>query len=449
MTQPADPGELALAARYAPVLVFDQREPFLPLFAGVRIFREDGPSPSFPRQVELRPPGLPPAELAIEYAIWWDWDIGHLYELEHVWVYVDATGRPVRAEASWHGRFFDGRLGEPGGAALRGERVVFYSQPGKHAFAPSPEWFAGEMRARTLFECGRGAGRGGVWVTPLFGGHTLAKCPEADRLVHTFLEQHRFEPAFSFTREIVLTPEQLVPWEALERWIPERVAWWVEHLRRTIPPGRRRWLRIAHRGASAFAPENTEAAIRKAAELEADMVELDVRLGPGGTAIVSHDPPLDPSRVLRLGDALDLCQSLGMGAYLDLKEAGTGKAAVEEVRRRDMVRYVIVGAPLRQWLDEVKSVASDIATALQVSTEAPTVEAALERCIEAGAQYVHLCWEALGPRPDARLTLDAVQRVHLQRRGVITWHEERPEVIAALKELGVDAVCSDAPDLLR
>ena len=33
--------------------------------------------------------------------------------------------------------------------------------------------------------------------------------------------------------------------------------------------------------------------------------------------------------------------------------------------------------------------------------------------------------------------------------GIITWHEERPAEIAALSQLGVDGICSNAPDLLR
>jgi glycerophosphoryl diester phosphodiesterase len=32
--------------------------------------------------------------------------------------------------------------------------------------------------------------------------------------------------------------------------------------------------------------------------------------------------------------------------------------------------------------------------------------------------------------------------------GIILWHEERPEEIAALRQIGVDGVCSNAPDLL-
>lgn len=49
---------------------------------------------------------------------------------------------------------------------------------------------------------------------------------------------------------------------------------------------------IAHRGASAHAPENTIAAFRRAVECGADGIELDVRLAKDGVAVVHHDSSL-------------------------------------------------------------------------------------------------------------------------------------------------------------
>ena len=46
---------------------------------------------------------------------------------------------------------------------------------------------------------------------------------------------------------------------------------------------------IAHRGASALAPENTLAALSRAAEDGADVVELDVHLASDGSVVVLHD----------------------------------------------------------------------------------------------------------------------------------------------------------------
>jgi glycerophosphoryl diester phosphodiesterase len=48
------------------------------------------------------------------------------------------------------------------------------------------------------------------------------------------------------------------------------------------------WI-VAHRGASAHAPENTLAAVRLAWELDADAVEVDLRLTRDGHVVVCHD----------------------------------------------------------------------------------------------------------------------------------------------------------------
>ncbi len=50
---------------------------------------------------------------------------------------------------------------------------------------------------------------------------------------------------------------------------------------------------IAHRGASADAPENTIAAFRKAVELGADYIEIDLRQSKDGELIVIHDGSVD------------------------------------------------------------------------------------------------------------------------------------------------------------
>jgi glycerophosphoryl diester phosphodiesterase len=71
---------------------------------------------------------------------------------------------------------------------------------------------------------------------------------------------------------------------------------------------------IAHRGASGTRPENTLVAFRRAEELGAQMVELDVQLSRDGEVIVLHDWTLD-----RTSD--------GRGRV--------GKRTIEELRRLD------------------------------------------------------------------------------------------------------------------
>lgn len=50
---------------------------------------------------------------------------------------------------------------------------------------------------------------------------------------------------------------------------------------------------IAHRGASAYAPENTMSAFKLAVEMQAEMIELDITFSKNGVPIVIHDETLD------------------------------------------------------------------------------------------------------------------------------------------------------------
>jgi glycerophosphoryl diester phosphodiesterase len=53
-----------------------------------------------------------------------------------------------------------------------------------------------------------------------------------------------------------------------------------------------KFLVIAHRGASYYAPENTMAAFNRAVEMHTDMIELDVLLTKDGVPVVIHDDEL-------------------------------------------------------------------------------------------------------------------------------------------------------------
>lgn len=222
-TAKQDPQALSLAERYAPRIYFDRREPFLPVAVGYTIFTCDGLSPSFPRLIGL----APPARLAVEYAIWWDWDITHLYDLEHVWVYAGEGGKVVYAEGSWHGRYrplvADGRV------PLEGDHTVVYAEPGKHAFHPTPD-IPTELRRFIRQRCGEEAGEDGLLVTSLFEGR-IVKTPEADRLASAYLQSRAFEPTFAFTRSFAVEGAILLPWASLREWIPKRIRWWLEQLR--------------------------------------------------------------------------------------------------------------------------------------------------------------------------------------------------------------------------
>lgn len=55
----------------------------------------------------------------------------------------------------------------------------------------------------------------------------------------------------------------------------------------------RKTIIIAHRGASAYAPENTMSAFRKAVDLSADGIEFDVKRTLDGEMVIIHDQTLE------------------------------------------------------------------------------------------------------------------------------------------------------------
>ena len=453
-----------LALRYAPCIRFDAKEPFLPSVVGYTVFRENASSASFPRDIELREN----VAFAIEYAIWWDWDIGHLYELEHIWVYVDSDGNLADAEATWYG---DYHQMEDGGKKPRSadSRLTLYSEPGKHALAPSPRWLL-ERKAKTQASCGRHAGKMGVHVTPLFEGIIHERKPLNNRLVHTYLERRTFEPAFDFSKPFDLREAVLVPWRNLYQWIPGRIRELVEQLRTTIPPNQLRILRIAHRGASAHAQENSSESLRKAAELGADMVEIDIRATADDLPVVIHDSsfkrvygvegnvadyrvedlqrlPADRNKIIGFDEAVRICRELSIGVYLDIKVLNF-KAADSIFKTLDDAHYLrntIFGSFRVDYLADIKAARPDAQTSILF--KAVNIDPVkLAQSIQ--ADYVHPCWEDRAEQPHRLLTPEWIAAVREAELGIVCWHEERPAEVAALKALGVDAICSDRPELL-
>lgn len=118
---------------------------------------------------------------------------------------------------------------------------------------------------------------------------------------------------------------------------------------------------IAHRGASAYAPENTLAAFKLAKEMSADWFELDCTLTRDGEVVVMHDDTVDRTtngtgyvrdltlydikqldagswfapefageRVPTLGQALDFAK-WNIGVYIEIKDSSDDRTLLQEI----------------------------------------------------------------------------------------------------------------------
>lgn len=206
--------ELSLASHYLPMLELDAHEPFFPAAVGVTVMDRPSTSPSFQRQLLFEHPAT---KFIIEYAIYWDYDIQHLYDLEHIWIYVGRDGEVIDCEASFHGKYFKGLL--PDRSNVSGHQVRLYCQAGKHAFSPLKEIFP---LIPNYWTCTyEQAGDAGLIVTAPFQG-VLKTNDCINKRVHSHLQQYRFRPSERYCGYSI--PERLLmSWEQLRQVIPDRI----------------------------------------------------------------------------------------------------------------------------------------------------------------------------------------------------------------------------------
>lgn len=227
---------------------------------------------------------------------------------------------------------------------------------------------------------------------------------------------------------------------------------------------------IAHRGASAYEPENTLRAFARAVEMGATMLELDVHLSRDGSLVVIHDPELSRTtngsglvsdlplaeiqrfdagygeHVPTLAEVIEQVRGRAQ-LYIELKGQQTPAAVVECLRRTAFVDQAIAGS-FFPWLPQkIKFLEPAIRTSVLIAArdrEASFIDWALA----VGADFVHPCWERAAPAPHELLTPKMVAAIHSHGLGIVVWHEERPEELRELVRLDVQGICTNTPDVL-
>jgi putative hydrolase of the HAD superfamily len=227
--QPLTDADLALAAAVAPVIRFAANEPFLPRRVGITVLAEPRQSPS----AELMVTFGPGVARVIEYAIWWDWDIQHLYELEHVWLKLDAAGRVVAVAASAHGELFD-MLRPDGSLPLEDGRVTLYAEPGKHAFHAVPETIVARRESLEA-SCGPLTSDGHVLINAMFESAFATIAAADHRAVRRHLQGRAFLPSFAFDQTFDVATLERLSWPQLHDYIARRVPEVLAEVRATQP----------------------------------------------------------------------------------------------------------------------------------------------------------------------------------------------------------------------
>jgi glycerophosphoryl diester phosphodiesterase len=218
---------------------------------------------------------------------------------------------------------------------------------------------------------------------------------------------------------------------------------------------------VGHRGAAAYAAENTLESFREAKRRGATWIELDVKVTRDGVPIIMHDESLArttgvdrlvvdtdraqlPAGVPTFAEAIACLGELGLGCNVEIKpcpgrEAVTARAAVETLSRCWPAH---LPAPLLSSFKDgallaAREAAPELARALLLGEQVPDW-LARARAVEAIGLNVN------GRKLAALWAHDIKRAGYLL--GVYTIND--PVEARALIALGADCIITDAPDVI-
>jgi glycerophosphoryl diester phosphodiesterase len=219
------------------------------------------------------------------------------------------------------------------------------------------------------------------------------------------------------------------------------------------------FIKIAHRGASAYEPENTIRSFRKAIELGTDMVEFDVRRSLDGRLVVIHD-----RRVDRTTDGKGL---VGLKSLDELKEldAGMGERiptleeAIESAAGKTKFVIELKEDMLEQRVIKVIKDYGVMDDVFIVSFKSVRLRAVKE--LERGLKTGLILFASTDPLKTAKLCgADAVapfrwfitrglaERARDAGMFLFTWTVDVKHSAERLKEMGVSGIVTNKPDLM-
>ncbi|WP_408956432.1 glycerophosphodiester phosphodiesterase [Natroniella sp. ANB-PHB2] len=231
-------------------------------------------------------------------------------------------------------------------------------------------------------------------------------------------------------------------------------------------------LKIGHRGAAGLAPENTRASFEKAMEANLDMIEIDVQLSKDNQLIVFHDHNLRrlaginkkvnelklselkkidigswfseqfaQERILSLAEVIELVKG-HLQINIELKVIRRDhnllvKKLVRLLKERDFSQDVIISSFDHQLIKSLKQTNPELQGAILVAS-VPVDPLRLIRDADADGIHPHYL----------TVTEELVKLVKQAGLMINTWTVNQQDEITRLKNLNIDGIMTDYPELL-
>lgn len=230
---------------------------------------------------------------------------------------------------------------------------------------------------------------------------------------------------------------------------------------------------FAHRGASAYAPENTMAAFKKALEMGADGIELDVHLTLDEEVVVIHDhtinrtsngsgwvkdmtikelkcldfgswfgPEYKNERIPLLEEVLYLLSDRDIILNIEIKNAAfyyyekLQQKVVDLLKKYNMINRVIISSFNHYSLVEIKEIAPEIKTA---PLYGESLFEPWEYAKKIKAFAIHPLFYTLVP--------EIINQCKEHKIAVNPYTVDQPEFIKKLALYGVDGIITNVPDV--
>ena len=233
---------------------------------------------------------------------------------------------------------------------------------------------------------------------------------------------------------------------------------------------------FAHRGASGYAPENTLSAIKKAIEMKADGIEIDIQLTKDGKIVVIHDWKVDRTTTGR-GFVYELdcyyIRSLDAGQWYTKDFIGEVVPTLEEVLDilpKDMILNIEIKDIARKhsnieekMLEVLKKYPEKFDNIIVSSFHHDKIkrlqelEPKLKLALLTDSEFIeiekYLSTNGLNSysyHPEINLiSKKDVDILHKKGIKIFVWKVNKEEDLAYLIKLGVDGVITNYPDIMK
>lgn len=218
-------------------------------------------------------------------------------------------------------------------------------------------------------------------------------------------------------------------------------------------------LKIAHRGARAYEPENTLRSFNKAIEYGVDAIELDVRKTKDNEIVVIHSDDVNKTtngngkvneltleQIKKLVTEKDepiptleeVLDSVGkkVKILIEIKEKGIEEKTISLIHKKKLLDKVIIISFHEEVLKKVREINDQVETGLVYVRHKNPIKTALDL----KAQYLLSLY---------RFTYSKnIKKAHENGLKIIVWTINNKEEAIEYKNKGVDGIATDRPDVL-